>query len=308
MKKVNFDWKWFVGVGLSLASVVVAGVNFYSENQSETLCYKIISAINVGDIGTESFGDLKFKYNNKIIDSGSIVSILIENKSKNPIRSKDFEEPISIVFNNVKVLDSSVKEAVPSNIRINLSNIGDTIKIQPTLLNSKDKFVIDILTDGVFTKLSVTGRIAGVSSIDELKEKDNETIKTIFGCLFVCIAFYWIFLFFSIYFSSYRHKNHMAIHMLSYSFFVLYCFSFLSASLAMLIGFAFLGITITFKNSFLSSFGLFGLAFLIAKLLKYNASISFSEKEGDENEKHRFFEIALDDQITVINPDKNAGD
>ena len=59
----------------------------------------------------------------------------------------------------------------------------------------------------------------------------------------------------------------------------------MSASLAMMIGFVFLGIAITIKNLLLLLFGLFFLALLIAKLLKYNASISFSEKEGDENEK-----------------------
>jgi hypothetical protein len=301
MIKLNFDWKWLVGTFVSLLGLLATTIIFYYyENQSDTLGYQIVSAINVGAIGTESFDALKFKYNDEIIDSGSIVTISIENKRKSPIRSNDFEEPISIAFDNIKILDSSIKRTIPSNIRVDLTNRDNIITILPTLLNSHDEFIIDVLTDGIFTTLSVTGRVAGVKSIEEFKD-DNKKLNIVIGYCCIFFALSWLFIIESIKSSSCRYKSHVAIHMLSYSFYFLHFLSLLATSLSVMIGFGLLGFGITTKNLLLVLGILFLLALVLSKLLNYNALIWFSERKEKTNEKHRFFQIALDDKITIIN-------
>ncbi|MDM8541524.1 hypothetical protein QUF90_10600 [Desulfococcaceae bacterium HSG9] len=302
-KFINDHGKWIIATSVSFAGFLATIIIFlyYYESQYDALGYQVVSVVNIGETGAESFDDLKFKYNKFIIDSGSIVRIIIENKRKNPIRSNDFESPISIIFNNIKILDSSIKNAVPSNMKLKLTNYENKITIEPTLLNRNDNFTIDVLTDGIFSSLKVNGRIAGIKSIKEFK-KDQKNLKIMVGCCCILLAFAWMTVWGSLN-SSFRYKQHVAIYMLSYTFFFFQFLATLTASLFSIIGLIFFGVSPTWVNVILLASSLLIVEIFVEKLLRQNVLITFSKRKDETDGKHKFFfQIALNSSITIIPP------
>lgn len=299
MLKINFDWKWFLGTSVSFTGIIIAIIFYYNNNQYGTLGYQVISVINVGDIGNESFGNLKLKYNNFIIDSGSIVTIIIENKTKNPIKSDDIVSPIYITFDKIKILDFSLKKKDPPNMELKLSKYDNKIMIKPTLLNSGDNFTIDVLTSGNFSSLNVTGRIAGAKRIEEFK-KDKKSLNIIVGFFSILFSIACMVLLETLN-SSFKHKHHVAIHMLSYSFSSLKFSLLFVSSVSLVLGLAALGYNVILSNTVILSIILVIVSLFISKLLHYDVLIHFTERKDKTNGKHRFFQIALDDKITISN-------
>lgn len=149
----------------------VPGVIFgFLAIKRKVLKYDISSKGHI--INTESNkilrNEIEIKYKGKPVNDVWFYELWIENSGNSPVEKKDFESPITVCFENGKIISCMYGFKKPSNLQFKSSYTEKEVKIYPMLLNSKDKFYISILVDQQNECLpNVLGRISGT----ELKRR-----------------------------------------------------------------------------------------------------------------------------------------
>ncbi|WFD08754.1 hypothetical protein [Tepidibacter hydrothermalis] len=117
--------------------------------------------------------NLKLLINNEEVDNLSIMQLQIINSGKQPLMTKDFEEPIRIELDNIKkILSAKVITSHPSNIDFNLVIKSNYIEIEKGLINEGDNFTIEIRS---IPKLNLKPDIQNISARIARIEKINYT-------------------------------------------------------------------------------------------------------------------------------------
>jgi hypothetical protein len=129
----------------------------------------------------------------------------IENTGGLPIKKDDFEMPITIKATSInkfiakKITSTNsylfnVAEKSPSNLDVQISKKNNTLTIEPLLLNSGDKIIIQFVSDEKLS-FNVTSRIAGIKEITKkiVKAKAFPFVQIINSISFT-ILFYLMFL------------------------------------------------------------------------------------------------------------------
>jgi hypothetical protein len=86
------------------------------------------------------------------------------------IRPNDFSEPLRFSFSDETTIESViVTGSEPASLQVAMREVDNkTIELQPLLLNSGDKFDLELLVDGQAEQFRVSGRVAGVKDIENL--------------------------------------------------------------------------------------------------------------------------------------------
>jgi len=175
-------------------TVVVSIFIYYKSRKTKKLSYKIITDEPLLTVDEELQGKIKVLYENNPIEDISLLIIKFLNNGNEPIKSDDFEEPVTISFGpNVGVLSTELTNANPSTIKARLNSENDKIIIEPLLLNKGDSITIKMLLTGskldchipshaniaaygnahpfhAETDLMLQSRIIGVTNINEIIE------------------------------------------------------------------------------------------------------------------------------------------
>lgn len=192
----SLKWKIITSIigALSVLSPFIYSIIFNSEKGiSYEILYK--TAISTEQIELEN---LKMSIDDEYINDLFITTIKIVNSGTIPIASRDYEEPLKIVFDkNVTIYSSKIIETNPKDITLNYKIEGkNEIVISPILLNEKDYFMITTYASSSETP-KIMGRIIGVKDIyEETNEINKHIIKkymSIYSSIVVMILMGYLF-------------------------------------------------------------------------------------------------------------------
>jgi hypothetical protein len=139
----------------------VAIITFLKQRQRKELSYETISSTSL--LREEVGGKLKILYDDKIVEKVYLIVVRIANSGNAPIRSDEYERPISLCFGeNAQVLTAEVSETNPKSLQPTLTIENTQVVLKPILLNSGDSITIKALVSQYGGQLSVDARIVGV--------------------------------------------------------------------------------------------------------------------------------------------------
>ncbi len=112
------DQLWqFVGVAISVVSIVVSIIFSLKQRARKGLTYKIESTSLVS-IKDKAKGKIQILYDLKPISDADLVLLKIWNSGNQPILQTDYEDPITFNFGSkTEILSHDVIETVPNNIK-----------------------------------------------------------------------------------------------------------------------------------------------------------------------------------------------
>jgi len=162
---------------LVIAGIIVAILIYWKQRKHKSLGYEVLSCIPLSSVDPRTLwsyqqAGLQFTFKGKNIPQGHFISIKFTNTGNVPIKRDDYDAPISLGFGEkAKVLAWRWVEKKPETIDLGTLKFDETGKttIDPTLLNSKDSFVIEMLVSGFDSQVRIGGRIVGVKEIKDMR-------------------------------------------------------------------------------------------------------------------------------------------
>lgn len=170
-------------LGLLFSSIILPIVLFVVSplwgslfTDKKELSYKTLSKrdISTSSSLSEQWPDIQISYLGKDVSKGSFLTIAIVNTGKIPIKSEDFERPITVhLSDSASVISSKVVELNPTNLEVKIHSTTEGISIEKLLLNPDDGFEIQIFSSAPLKVLDVTTRASGLSKLVELIPEDR---------------------------------------------------------------------------------------------------------------------------------------
>jgi hypothetical protein len=162
----------FIGAVLGLVAIIVSIVLFWLTLHRKSLAYRVVSSTQLLNLGQHDQlkGKLQLLYENNPVQDPYLLLIQVANVGNVAIRPEDYVKPVRVTFgDNAAVLSAEITESYPSDIELQITNIGSGIELENALLNRKDKVVIQVLVGTFGGQVKVDGRIVDVKSIQEQK-------------------------------------------------------------------------------------------------------------------------------------------
>lgn len=187
---------WWQGISVMLAVVglIVAAIQLRKKKLGYHIQFS--ESVFAEDLG---FTDqLSISYKGATVNALRVASIKIKNYGLLPIKSDDFHEGIEVRLNgSLRILDCEIKPLNPKNLKISYSIENQAIIIHPTLLNSKDTFLLKVIYDGEEANIEPNCRIVGVSRIKNLESLKQATkhltVLVVFATIFLYTFLNWMF-------------------------------------------------------------------------------------------------------------------
>jgi hypothetical protein len=205
--KIFKDPVWqFVGVVVAVIALIATVIIYLIDRPVKRLQVQILSNSPLISVNTDISSQIQILYNDKPVQSLSLILLRFENVGNEPIKETDYSEPIRILLSpQAEVGEVSVQETKPEGIDLNPKvSATNQIEIAKTLLNPGDQVVIKVLALNNDGTLEVKARIAGISNLEilsalESSAKGNDsasnerlfimllvsTIIVIFGSIFI---------------------------------------------------------------------------------------------------------------------------
>lgn len=165
------DPMWqFIGAIVAFIAIIITIIIYLKQRRNKLLNFEIISRTPLLSIEDEIKGNLQILYNGNPIEQVHLIVIKFINSGNTPITSNDFEIPINFKFGEEsQIFTAEITEKNPTNLRASITIEGNSIVIDPTLLNSGDSITIKTLVSR-FVDIDIDGRIIGVKEIKEYEE------------------------------------------------------------------------------------------------------------------------------------------
>lgn len=113
---------------------------------------------------------VEISYNGRKISDYAVFQFRISNSGGQPIRTADYEVPVTLNFGNVEqILWADQTSADPDALRIETQIKSKVVQLSNVLLNPKDSVTLEVATvpePGKIPGAEPSGRIAGVKKID----------------------------------------------------------------------------------------------------------------------------------------------
>ena len=163
---------------LAILAFVAGFIFYWKQHTRKSLGYEILSinplsSVNPSTLGGYQQAGLKFTFNGVTISQAHFITVKFTNTGRIPIKKEDYDEPISLSFGkSASVLAYRELEKKPETIKLSLrTEAGDSGKVvvDPTLLNSKDSFVIEALVSNFDGEIIPRGRIVGVKKMQDTR-------------------------------------------------------------------------------------------------------------------------------------------
>lgn len=124
--------------------------------------------------GLEKWENLEIKYENEKLENPHIIGIKFANSGDVSIQRQDFDSQLNVIFDqDVKIIGHKFVEVNPKDIDLVSSVASHMISINPTLLNSGDSFILEVIIDGKNTDFIASARVSGINGLAK-KERDSK--------------------------------------------------------------------------------------------------------------------------------------
>ena len=115
---------------------------------------------------------IRILFDNVDVPDAVLITVKMRNTGNTAIRPEDIYESIKLSFPDAEViLDALVTSASPSDAAPKVLNLGDSVMVEPFLLNPGWQFEVTCLVVGYRLDITVSGKIADVY---ELRNTRNQ--------------------------------------------------------------------------------------------------------------------------------------
>jgi hypothetical protein len=177
-----------VAVALGILGSLVSLFTPYLTDKDKKLEFSYnISALLVSQ---QISGDsrLKISMDSVLVKHPRLVEITLKNTGKLPIDDTDFKSPVSVSFENNRVIGAATATSQPEGVLSTItlmSPLENGLHIKPGLMNIDDQISVSVLVDAEHPiKLNPKARIVGIKDIALKELNQTETIaikKSAFG-------------------------------------------------------------------------------------------------------------------------------
>ncbi len=154
----------FVGALLALIALLVSIYLFVLQRKKKSLVYDILiltPILGVKDKIVE--GNVRIFFGRMPVKNVHLLVLKISNNGTVPIKTTDFEEPLTFHFGkDAKVLSVDIAVTIPPTLKPMLNVKPNYIVVEPTLLNAGDTAVLKILLAEYSGTIHPETRIVGV--------------------------------------------------------------------------------------------------------------------------------------------------
>lgn len=168
--KISFDWKSWLVLAASIASVVGPLWLWRFDLQSRALSISSSSSTALTPASPHVAADLRVSLAGRTLEAPYSTIIEISNSGSKPILATDIEGNIDLkVVGESKLVQAQVIDKRPRSLAPTLTTSGQTASVQPLLLNPGDQITVAILTENGKPTLLPRARIAGVPDIESIE-------------------------------------------------------------------------------------------------------------------------------------------
>jgi hypothetical protein len=125
--------------------------------------------------------DIQILYNGRKIENFALYQFRISNPGGRPIRTADYEESVSLSFQNVREIVSAQQTASdPPSLKMEPTIDNSRVIMPPALLNPSDSCSIEVAvipTSSDKPSVEIFGRIAGIKNIQFTDPEAIESAK-----------------------------------------------------------------------------------------------------------------------------------
>lgn len=168
------NWSFFeviVGSVGIIISVLVAYHIFFRERRRKSLSYQILTETQLISVHKEAKERISILFDGKPAKDVSLLIFKLINDGNISISSSDFEVPLTFNFKEtVEIISAEVTETSEKSLKPKISFLKNKINLEPTLLNTKDNFLIKVLINNYEKPFEIEARIIGVKQIKEYEE------------------------------------------------------------------------------------------------------------------------------------------
>ncbi|MFJ7565438.1 hypothetical protein ACIQW9_00575 [Herminiimonas sp. NPDC097707] len=187
--KIRFDWKFWIPLGVTLASVIVPVWLWQADLTARSLHFKKISQTSLQLPATAKALDLKISAADAELPSPYLTVFELINDGAKPVPSSDFESPIEIIPSNAAtVIRTSINGTNPRDLTPAVSVDAGLISIKPMLFNPGDSVTIAVLTTGEEPIFSSRARIVGIHTVPIIDAQPKAKISILFSLAMLLTA------------------------------------------------------------------------------------------------------------------------
>jgi hypothetical protein len=125
-------------------------------------------------INDKNVGTLQFLFNGQAVTDPHVMKVTLFNSGNDAIAVSDYERPIKIAFSEgTQILSVAIIDQQPENINLNFVVEGNSINLQPFLLNDGDSITFKIVLEAASPSLTIDARIKGVKNVTRTKFKSS---------------------------------------------------------------------------------------------------------------------------------------
>ncbi len=168
-------------LGLIIAAIgIVAPITWDWWNSKASLAITDVRIATVVETREDVKG-LEITYNGTNVDNLSKITYRLENIGRIPLEESDVVQPPTVTLSQGNILNATVEELHPDNLKNSLEAKNGSVTISFKLLNPGDYIVVGMLVDSELPKLSASARIKGVSELKIVLPEQEITISKDIG-------------------------------------------------------------------------------------------------------------------------------
>jgi hypothetical protein len=158
----------FIGALLALVSIILAVWIYVLQRAQKRIAFGYLQYRRLLTVAEEVKSRVTVLLDGNPVHDVGMLICGIKNSGNVPIASSDFVGPIRLHIKNSTILSVSVPKQSPSNLAVTANTEGQTIVIQPLLLNPGDYFTVQLLLTGNWD-CNIDIRAVGVSALEEAR-------------------------------------------------------------------------------------------------------------------------------------------
>ena len=173
--KIFSEWKFFLTLVITVASVAVPVWLWQADLSSKSLSIKLVTQVPLQPKEQDAIPGMEISVDGSRLEKPHLVVFEIRNDGRKPILATDFESPLDIRLEaKTSFVRSGVTKRIPNDIETTIINERQRLSLKPGLLNPKDTIEITAITSGATPVFSSKARVIGISNValeDSTKEK-----------------------------------------------------------------------------------------------------------------------------------------
>jgi len=156
----------FVGAFLAVLALVATFIVYTLQRHRKSIVYDVLSRTSLLTVREEVEGKLEVRYEGHPVKSLSLLVIKVWNAGNQPIRTEDYERPVSFCLgDSAHILTSDITAADPPSISAEVHSSDNIATLRPTLLNPGDSLTLKFLVRDADGRVCPDARIVGVKEI-----------------------------------------------------------------------------------------------------------------------------------------------